>query len=263
METSAASRHAAWGALQTASATTDLVRDLTDMLQIAPAAAATSLLLMIFNTIEGIHVNKAACNRLARRSARLLLDIHSAMEGRWHDAPPSLVENLNKLERFVVVFCLCYVQLYLNLLSTLSEIHTFMLQQASLKWHSRVMRKGDIDRQIEEFTVLLEDSMRSFQATTLIHVHHIISKRPRDGLNSHELRIASQEASTLDRAMTKVEHSSSGDLSKLLLMLTSTVLLSHHPLYFIQARLLERPSRIWTRMISMRQTRVVKHHGRQ
>ena len=38
--------------MRVADASTSLVRDLTDMLQIAPAAAATSLLLMIFDAIE-------------------------------------------------------------------------------------------------------------------------------------------------------------------------------------------------------------------
>jgi hypothetical protein len=44
--------NAAKTTMQVASAATTLARDLTDMLQIAPAAAATSLLLMIFDTIE-------------------------------------------------------------------------------------------------------------------------------------------------------------------------------------------------------------------
>ncbi len=39
-------------AMHVASASTGIARDLTDMLQIAPAAAATSILLMIFDTIE-------------------------------------------------------------------------------------------------------------------------------------------------------------------------------------------------------------------
>lgn len=38
--------------MHVASASTGIARDLTDMLQIAPAAAATSILLMIFDTIE-------------------------------------------------------------------------------------------------------------------------------------------------------------------------------------------------------------------
>ncbi|KAI0686364.1 Spc98 family-domain-containing protein [Cytidiella melzeri] len=153
------------GNIEAAGVATGLARDLTEMLQIAPAAAAASLLLMILETVEvvlryiGIHANKSECLRLARRCARMLLDIQSAMHGRWHDAPPSLAENFDKLE------------------GTLLEIHEFMQQQVKLRWHSRMLRKKEIDNQIAEYTAQLADAMSSFQATTLINVHYLVSKQ--------------------------------------------------------------------------------------
>jgi hypothetical protein len=38
------------------------------------------------------------CVRLAQRAARLLMDLGRRMEGKWEDAPQSLLENIRELE---------------------------------------------------------------------------------------------------------------------------------------------------------------------
>ncbi|KAI0758336.1 hypothetical protein BC629DRAFT_1552081 [Irpex lacteus] len=183
-------------AMHVASASTGIARDLTDMLQIAPAAAATSILLMIFDTIEGVHTNKSECVRLARRCARFLLDLNDTMRGRWHDAPPTLTENFRKLE------------------STLTEIHEFIQQQTTLKWHSRLLRKRELDKQIADYTAQLEDAIASFQATTLIHIHHMLSTRRESELDSRP-----GGSSTLER----------GDSDELTTLVSSTVVSCDSP----------------------------------
>lgn len=71
-----------------------------------------------------------------------------------------------------------------------------MLQQAAIKWHSRIFQKREIDKQIEDYTAQLEDATKTFQVgfyfsfcrqlpeprsmfqmSTLVHVHHAIGKR--------------------------------------------------------------------------------------
>ncbi len=87
------------------------------------------------------------------------------------------------------------------LYSTLTEIHEFIQQQAALKWHSRLLRKRELDKQIADYTAQLEDAIASFQvclillcvinlniysiqATTLIHIHHMLSTRPEREVDS-------------------------------------------------------------------------------
>ena len=42
--------------------------------------------------------NQQDCIRLAQRAARLLMDLGTRMEGKWDDAPQSLMENIRELE---------------------------------------------------------------------------------------------------------------------------------------------------------------------
>jgi hypothetical protein len=95
--------------------TSSLARDVADVLNCPPARAAAALILLIFETIEvqfprlcrkarglmilqGMRNNRAQCARLAERASRILLEVHDQMDGRWLDAPVSLVRNIKRLE---------------------------------------------------------------------------------------------------------------------------------------------------------------------
>jgi hypothetical protein len=47
---------------------------------------------------QDIKTNQQDCVRLAQRAARLLVDLGRRMEGKWEDAPQSLLENIRELE---------------------------------------------------------------------------------------------------------------------------------------------------------------------
>jgi hypothetical protein len=47
---------------------------------------------------QDIKTNQLDCARLAQRAARMLTDIGRRMEGKWEDAPQSLLENIREFE---------------------------------------------------------------------------------------------------------------------------------------------------------------------
>jgi hypothetical protein len=50
---------------------------------------------------QDVKTNQQDCVRLAQRAARLLTDLGRRMEGKWEDAPQSLLENIRELEAWV------------------------------------------------------------------------------------------------------------------------------------------------------------------
>jgi len=47
---------------------------------------------------QDIKTNQRDCVLLAQRAARLLMDLGRRMEGKWEDAPLSLLENIREFE---------------------------------------------------------------------------------------------------------------------------------------------------------------------
>ncbi|KAF9219368.1 hypothetical protein BS17DRAFT_789562 [Gyrodon lividus] len=143
--------------LQTAVTTTALAKDLISTLQFPPATAALSVLLLIFETIQSIQMNRAVCDRLARRAAQILVDIDNQMRGRWDSAPELLIRNLQKFE------------------GTLRLVYEFMRKLADSKWSDRFLRKNSIEGALCEYTRIMEEAAQSFQLATLIDLHHAVN----------------------------------------------------------------------------------------
>ncbi|KAG1728218.1 hypothetical protein EDB19DRAFT_1747770 [Suillus lakei] len=143
--------------LQAAITTTAFARDLMATMQFPPATAAVSLLLLILQTIQSIQVNRSGCDRLARRAAQILIDIDEQMRGRYHEAPETLLRNLDRFE------------------STLISIHRFMRELADSKWSDRFLRKSSIDDALVEYMRMLDEAAQSFQLATLINIHLAVS----------------------------------------------------------------------------------------
>ncbi|KAI0087609.1 hypothetical protein BDY19DRAFT_892908 [Irpex rosettiformis] len=128
------------------------------MLHFPPARVATGILLSIFQIIQDLQSNRDECYRLARRCLKLLTDLRDAMSGHWEDSPESLLKSITKFE------------------GVLQTIHDDLKKEAEQKWHSRLMRKNTIQTALGEYNVLVDDAARSFQITTLIHLHHAIGR---------------------------------------------------------------------------------------
>lgn len=95
----------------------------------------------------------------------ILLDVRDHMKGRWHNAPPSLIKNLRRMERYKSSL---FQFLHLTITSsTLLIIYEFMKNEASGNWRSRLMRKGQIEGALEDYNTLLDDAAQSFQVNGL------------------------------------------------------------------------------------------------
>ncbi|KAF7297184.1 TKL/LISK/LISK-DD1 protein kinase [Mycena indigotica] len=145
--------------LQLAVSLTALTRDLADMACFPPAAAVVGVVLLMLDTVQTIQVNKEGCHRLARRCARILLDINDQMLGRWDTAPSSLVKNLSRLEE------------------TVEAIHKFMKQAASASWKKRFLHKTEIETALANYHENLDDAARAFQMASLIEIHYAVGAK--------------------------------------------------------------------------------------
>ncbi|KAI0260478.1 hypothetical protein BGY98DRAFT_1104650 [Russula aff. rugulosa BPL654] len=75
-----------------------IASNVSSMLQFPPTMAATTVLLSVLQIIADVKTNQQDCVQFAQRAARLLMDLGRRMEGKWEDAPQSLLENILELE---------------------------------------------------------------------------------------------------------------------------------------------------------------------
>ncbi|GLB44663.1 putative thioesterase thiol ester dehydrase-isomerase [Lyophyllum shimeji] len=136
-----------------------LTKELASMSSFPPATAAVSIMLLILQTVQRVQSNKETCTRLARRCARILLDINEQMVGRWDTAPPGLIRNLETFQ------------------DTLTSIHEFMKKLTDTAWPQRFMKKASIENAIVDYTAQLQDATQSFQIATLVDIHYAVSTR--------------------------------------------------------------------------------------
>ncbi|KAH9916193.1 uncharacterized protein B0H18DRAFT_1038749 [Fomitopsis serialis] len=131
-------------------------QELANLASFPPAAIAAGMLLEIFQTIQKIQTNKADCGRLANRCLSILCRTRDQMEGRWVDAPPSLLKALKAFE------------------TTLENIQVFLAGEASKNWRTRLQRKSTIEKALASLATQLDDAERSFQIATLINIHRAV-----------------------------------------------------------------------------------------
>ncbi|KAF8068914.1 hypothetical protein FPV67DRAFT_1096521 [Lyophyllum atratum] len=155
--------------VQFAATAATLARDIGNISACPPAAAAASVVLLILETIQNIKTNQEACARLARRCAKILLDLDAQMTGRWESAPALLVKNLEKFRE------------------TLWSIHHYMTLHVDLNWRTRFAKKGSIEDAVTELDGLLSEASQAFQMSTLISIHYAVSSRRKKAPNESSL----------------------------------------------------------------------------
>ncbi|KLO11649.1 hypothetical protein SCHPADRAFT_461161 [Schizopora paradoxa] len=133
-----------------------VVADVAEMASFPPVRAAATVLLVILQTIQEIESNKESCHRLARRAARLLLDLKHRMEGRWDTAPKALVENILEFEK------------------VLESIRDFMQDLAKVKWMGRLLQKSAIEESLNRYYEMLDEAEKSFQISSLVEIHYAV-----------------------------------------------------------------------------------------
>ncbi|KAH9003771.1 hypothetical protein EDB86DRAFT_2273783 [Lactarius hatsudake] len=139
-----------------------IAANVSAMLPFPPTMAAATLLLAILQIVNDIKANQQECFRLAHRAARLLTALGRRMEGKWDDAPESLLENIREFE------------------VTLLSIRDFMIKAAQTKWIGRFMAKSSIQDALLRYEEQLRDAAMSFQLASLIEIHYAIGSAKGD-----------------------------------------------------------------------------------
>ncbi|THH17030.1 hypothetical protein EW146_g3702 [Bondarzewia mesenterica] len=162
--------------LDLAALTAKIAADVTSLVQFPPTSAAASILLTILETLQSIKSNREDCFGLARRAARLLIDLGRRMDGKWDNAPPALLANIYEFERYDIDAHLSpFVQaVHEGIRRTLTSIREFMLQAAQVKWIDRLISKSSIEAAIIEYKQQLEEASHSFQIASLIEIQYNI-----------------------------------------------------------------------------------------
>ncbi|KAI5115691.1 hypothetical protein M0805_009703 [Coniferiporia weirii] len=133
-----------------------VIADVADMASFPPARAVATVILVILKTVQEMDNNKTSCYKLARRAAKILLDLRRQMEGRWDSGPKALLDNITSFEK------------------TLTSIRDFMFGLAKVKWMGRLLQKGAIESSLESFHDLLDEAEKSFQIASLIEIHYTV-----------------------------------------------------------------------------------------
>ncbi|KIL57627.1 hypothetical protein M378DRAFT_112740 [Amanita muscaria Koide BX008] len=144
-------------ALQIGVTASSIAKELSALAMFPPITASVTVVLLIFDTLKSIEDNKENCVNLAHRCAQVLLDLHEMMQGRWHNAPPARLRNLDRYT------------------DTLKSINAFMTAQANHKWAKRFLRRATIEGSIDAFNNRLNEATQMFQIAMLIDIgHHIL-----------------------------------------------------------------------------------------
>ncbi|EJD04698.1 uncharacterized protein FOMMEDRAFT_153767 [Fomitiporia mediterranea MF3/22] len=143
-------------ALVGATSIASIIANVADMAQCIPARAAASVVLVILKTVQEIDNNKITCYKLARRSAKILVDLNTHMAGRWDTAPKALVNNIHDFERVLVC------------------IRDFMQGLKAVNWMNRFLHKGSIEASLSDFHALLDEAEKSFQIASLLEIHYSV-----------------------------------------------------------------------------------------
>lgn len=85
------------------------------------------------------------------------------MDGRWDDAPQSLIKALKKFEQSVSILPNIPDRFELEFHRTLESINEYMRNEAAIKWRSRLLRKNAIENALVQYNSALDDAARSFQ----------------------------------------------------------------------------------------------------
>ncbi|KAI0041685.1 hypothetical protein FA95DRAFT_1640934 [Auriscalpium vulgare] len=142
--------------IDTVLTTAKMAADVTNLMQFPPAAAAASIVLTIIQMVADIKINQNDCVRLARRAARLLVDLGKRMEGKWDDAPRALLDNIADFE----ITCI--------------SIRDFMQKASEGSWFSRFVSKAMIETALTDYERQLDDAAIAFQMASLIEIHYAI-----------------------------------------------------------------------------------------
>ncbi|KAI0038205.1 hypothetical protein FA95DRAFT_1684715, partial [Auriscalpium vulgare] len=126
------------------------------LVPIPAVSAAATALLGVLDAYTRVQANRDRCFRLAQRAFTILCELQEAMEGKWDDAPQTLLDNVVKFE---------------NVLLSLRDA---MKQIASASVARRILSGSKFSGLLNDHERRLQDMQASFQVTSLVAVQYAL-----------------------------------------------------------------------------------------
>ncbi|KAJ6521208.1 hypothetical protein DFH09DRAFT_223755 [Mycena vulgaris] len=133
----------------------DLLEIGTEVAKFVPVPGldvAASLLLSIWDNVQGVDMNRLACLRLAERSANLLLSIQQEVHETGDKVGKEMAKPMEKL------------------VETFTEVRDFLVKQAHRPFLKRYLKREEIIRQIAGCDTSLSDAMSMFSLQVQMRV---------------------------------------------------------------------------------------------
>ncbi|KZV76074.1 kinase-like protein [Peniophora sp. CONT] len=164
----------------------DVVSTGSDLLQLAPIPAlniASSVLLSIWEAVELIETNRAACLRLAERCAELLIAIRAEV----HRADSVAAELNQPLEKLKDVF---------------EEVHAFLVRQTRRSFLQRYLKRDEVQRDISNCESSIDDALSLFHITIQIRTLSIVQESESRRVEDTKLLMSSTTTSSPSVSVT-------------------------------------------------------------
>jgi len=85
------------------------------------------------------------------------------MEGKWENAPKSLVENIQQFEKCVSLYpSQSYRVLTFSFASVLKDVKEYMETLSKVKWVGRLVQRYTIDSALSDYEKTIDEAERSF-----------------------------------------------------------------------------------------------------
>ncbi|KAI0039616.1 hypothetical protein FA95DRAFT_1684214 [Auriscalpium vulgare] len=126
------------------------------LVPIPAVSAAATALLGVLDAYTRVQANRDRCFRLAQRAFTILCELQEAMEGKWDDAPQTLLDNVVKFE---------------NVLLSLRDA---MKQIASASVARRILSGSKFSGLLDDHEGRLQDMQSSFQVTSMVAVQYAL-----------------------------------------------------------------------------------------
>ncbi|THH20457.1 hypothetical protein EW146_g905 [Bondarzewia mesenterica] len=109
---------------------------------------------------QEIKSNKEACRQLALRAASFWIGLRDRMEGKWKDASPTLVADIEEFNKSAV----------------LDSTRMVMERAMQLSWMQCALRNSEIAGDLADHSLMLEHAIRLFDSVSLTEIRYAMTK---------------------------------------------------------------------------------------
>ncbi|KAI0039938.1 hypothetical protein FA95DRAFT_1566828 [Auriscalpium vulgare] len=124
------------------------------LVPIPAVSVAATALISVLDAYTCVQANRDRCFRLSQRAFTILYELKEAMEGKWDDAPPALLESVVKFSHVLL------------------SLRDAMKQIASASVARRILSGSKFSGLLDDHERCLQDMQASFQLTSMVAVQY-------------------------------------------------------------------------------------------